>query len=119
MKYLFFASILTVSAAACSAPPEANPSRAEPKVEEKSNSSNGDLDGKQLYADNCALCHGETGNAMLNGAKDLTKSNLNLNGICYIVQNGSMNGKMASFSSKLNADQIQAVSIYAVSLKGE
>lgn len=119
MKYLFFASVLLFTAVSCSAPPEANPNGPVQSSEEKTKPSERDLDGKQLFAENCALCHGEAGNAMLNGAKDLTKTNLNLNGISYIVQNGSMNGKMASFSSKLNAEQIQAVSIYAVSLKAE
>ncbi len=73
------------------------------------------LTGKLLYAKNCARCHGLTGRAQLNGAHDLTKSNLNAFGRTYLVTKGL--GKMPSFSQQLTGPQIQAVVAYSLTLR--
>ncbi|UOG74541.1 cytochrome c [Hymenobacter tibetensis] len=72
-------------------------------------------DGKVLYTENCAVCHGADGRLGLNGAHDLSKSNLNTTGRVYMVTQGL--GKMPSFKDKLTASQIQQVVAYSISLK--
>lgn len=71
--------------------------------------------GRALFAQNCAICHGANGKLGLNGAHDLTKSNLNQNGRVYIVTNGL--GKMPSFKDQLTPEQIQQVTAYSLTLK--
>ena len=73
------------------------------------------LTGKQLYARNCARCHGGNGQLGRNGAHNLTKSNLNAFGRTYLVTKGL--GKMPSFQKQLTAPQIQAVVAYSLTLK--
>ncbi|WP_052695483.1 c-type cytochrome [Hymenobacter sp. AT01-02] len=71
--------------------------------------------GKTLFAQNCAVCHGLDGKLGLNGAHDLTRSNLNATGRVYMVNNGM--GKMPSFQKKLTEQQIQEVVAYSLTLK--
>jgi cytochrome c6 len=71
--------------------------------------------GKLLYTQNCVRCHGSNGKLGLNGAHDLTKSNLNAFGRTYLVTKGL--GKMPSFQKQLTAAQIQAVVAYSLTLK--
>ena len=73
------------------------------------------LTGRQLYAKNCARCHGGNGQLGRNGAHNLTRSNLNAFGRTYLVTKGL--GKMPSFSKQLTAAQIQAVVAYSLTLK--
>jgi cytochrome c6 len=73
------------------------------------------LTGKVLYARNCARCHGPDGRAGLNGAHDLTKSNLNAMGRTYIVTKGM--GKMPPFEEYLTPQQVQDVVAYSLTLK--
>ena len=71
--------------------------------------------GQALYAQNCALCHGPDGKRGLNGAHDLTKSNLNQMGRVYMVTNGL--GKMPAFKGQLTPEQIEQVAAYSLTLK--
>ena len=71
--------------------------------------------GQTLFAQNCAVCHGTDGKLGLNGAHDLTKSNLNAAGRTYMVSNGL--GKMPSFQGKLTEEQIQQVVAYSLTLR--
>lgn len=73
--------------------------------------------GKTLFAQNCALCHGANGKLGLNGARDLTKSNLNAAGRTYIVANGSASGVMPAFKGQLSDEQIAQVVAYSLTLK--
>ena len=73
------------------------------------------LTGRQLYAKNCARCHGANGQLGRNGAHNLTRSNLNAFGRTYLVTKGL--GQMPSFSKQLTAAQIQAVVAYSLTLK--
>ncbi|MBC8085460.1 MAG: cytochrome c, partial [Hymenobacter sp.] len=68
-----------------------------------------------LFAKNCAVCHGADGRLGLNGAHNLTKSNLNTAGRVYLVTAGL--GKMPSFKAKLTPDQIQQVVAYSLTLR--
>ncbi|UOQ53587.1 c-type cytochrome [Hymenobacter cellulosivorans] len=74
-----------------------------------------ELPGKALYTQNCAVCHGPDGKLGLNGAHDLTKSNLNATGRVYMVTQGL--GKMPSFKNQLSPEQIQQVVDYSLTLK--
>lgn len=55
----------------------------------------GSIDAKSMYSDNCASCHGETGDAGIGGAKDLTISTLSKEEAYEIITNGTGNGMMA------------------------
>ncbi|TDN36253.1 cytochrome c [Hymenobacter sp. UV11] len=71
--------------------------------------------GQLLFQKNCVRCHGQDGRRGLNGAHDLTKSNLNAFGRTYLVTNGM--GKMPPFAKKLTAAQIDEVVAYSLTLK--
>ncbi|KUG08129.1 GNAT family N-acetyltransferase [Solirubrum puertoriconensis] len=71
--------------------------------------------GKTLFLQNCAICHGQNGKLGLNGAHDLTKSNLNQMGREYMVTNGL--GKMPGFKGQLTPEQISQVAAYSLTLK--
>lgn len=73
--------------------------------------------GKAIFTQHCAPCHGADGRLGLNGARDLTKSNLNATGRVYMVVNGSMSKKMPSFKGQLTEAQIQQVVAYSLTLK--
>ncbi|MBD2714199.1 cytochrome c [Microvirga sp. STR05] len=71
--------------------------------------------GKALFQQNCEVCHGPDGKRGLNGAHDLTKSNLNTAGRVYMVTQGL--GKMPAFKGQLTDAQIQQVVAYSLTLK--
>ena len=71
--------------------------------------------GQLLFQQNCVRCHGANGKRGLNGAHDLTKSNLNDFGRTYLVVNGL--GKMPAFGKKLTVAQVQQVVAYSLTLK--
>lgn len=71
--------------------------------------------GQLIYQKNCVRCHGKDGRLGLNGAHDLTKSNLNAFGRTYLVTNGM--GKMPPFQKVLTAKQIEEVVAYSMTLK--
>ncbi|WP_426058702.1 c-type cytochrome [Hymenobacter sp. B1770] len=73
------------------------------------------LPGRLLYQKNCQRCHGPNGKAGLNGAHDLTKSNLNAFGRTYLVTNGM--GKMPAFGKTLTPEQVQQVVAYSLTLR--
>lgn len=45
-------------------------------------------DGKTLYEANCKLCHGDDGKLGVSGAKDLTATTLDVNGIKEVILHG-------------------------------
>ncbi|MBC6697217.1 c-type cytochrome [Hymenobacter puniceus] len=71
--------------------------------------------GQVLFTKNCVVCHGPDGQRGLNGAHDLTKSNLNTAGRVYLVTNGL--GKMPAFQGQLTDEQIQQVVAYSLTLR--
>jgi len=73
--------------------------------------------GQAIFTQRCAVCHGENGRKGLNGAHDLTKSNLNTTGRIYMVQHGL--GKMPSFKDQLSDSEIEQVVAYSLTLKGD
>jgi len=73
--------------------------------------------GKEIFTSICVACHGADGKAGTNGAADLSKSNLNAAGMAYIITNGSLSGKMASYKGILDSTEILSVAEYATTLK--
>jgi mono/diheme cytochrome c family protein len=74
--------------------------------------------GKDIFTEKCALCHGTDGKLGMSGAKDLSVTALNHQGIVEIITNGK--NAMASYKATLSAEQIEAVSAYIESdLKGK
>jgi cytochrome c6 len=71
--------------------------------------------GQAIFQKNCARCHGANGKLGLNGAHDLTKSNLNAFGRTYMVTKGM--GKMPAFEKALTPAQVQQVVAYSLTLK--
>lgn len=72
-------------------------------------------EGKEIYAANCAKCHGDDGKLALMGASDLSVSALDKNGIFDVVKSGRQ--RMVGYKDALTDEQISAVSDYVLSLK--
>lgn len=76
------------------------------------------ISGKQIYEEKCTLCHGGDGKLGISGAKDLSATQLNHDGIVTIVTEGK--NTMASYKSTLSKEQIEAVASYIeTDLKGK
>jgi len=73
------------------------------------------LDAKKLYKLHCTSCHGFKGNLKINGAKDLTKSEIDLQNAVAQVYYGK--GLMTSFKPLLSEEEIVAVSKYTETLR--
>ena len=74
-----------------------------------------ELDGKKIFKIHCALCHGFKGDMMVNGAKDLTKSKVDLTNAVAQVYHGK--GLMQPYKGILSDAEIVSVSKYAESLR--
>ena len=71
--------------------------------------------GQAIFTERCVVCHGTDGKLGNNGARNLTKSNLNINGRVYIVTKGM--GKMPSFKDQLTEQEIEQVAAYSLTLR--
>lgn len=74
-----------------------------------------EIDAKKLFKIHCALCHGFEGNANINGAKDLTVTNVSFEEAVAQVYFGK--GLMNAYQGVLKDDEIVAVCQYAESLR--
>lgn len=74
-------------------------------------------DGQEIYNNVCVACHGADGTLGVNGAKDLTASELSLEERIAIVTDGKAGTTMISYKSILSEDEIEAVSKYTMTLK--
>ncbi len=70
--------------------------------------------GKSVYKTYCLQCHGAKGNLRLNGASDLTISELSLIDRIEVISNGR--NTMLPYKNTLNDKQIAAVSRYLETL---
>lgn len=76
------------------------------------------VNGKEIFTEKCALCHGDNGKLGMSGAKDLTVTQLPHAGIVEIITNGK--NTMASYKETLTPEQIDAVASYIeTDLKGK
>lgn len=82
-------------------------------------------DGKAVFAEACARCHGDTGQPPPEiirtvGAKDLTADEFKARATQAMIEaqvrTGSKNGVMPAFVDVLTQAQIEAVSAYVLSL---
>lgn len=72
-------------------------------------------DGQKIYRTYCITCHGMDGKLALNGAKDLSISEIPLEERITQVTEGK--NLMTPFKGILSEEQIQAVSEYTMTLK--
>jgi mono/diheme cytochrome c family protein len=76
------------------------------------------VDGKKIFEDKCAQCHGVDGKLGASGAKDLSITQLSHPAIIEIINTGK-NG-MAPYKEVLTPEQIEAVAAYVeTDLKGK
>ncbi|MEP7195478.1 MAG: c-type cytochrome [Saprospiraceae bacterium] len=73
------------------------------------------LNGKEIFKQNCVLCHGIKGDLMTNGAKNLTLSDLTLEERILVISKGR--NIMTGFEEKLSPIEIQTVAEFTLSLK--
>jgi len=67
--------------------------------------------GEEIYkANNCAVCHGQDGKLMLNGAKDLTASTLSRAETEHQIKNGK--NAMPAYKNSLNQEQLKLLVDY-------
>lgn len=67
--------------------------------------------GEAIYkANNCAICHGQDGKLMLNGAKDLTASTLSRADIEHQILNGK--NAMPGYKNALTEEQLKLLADY-------
>ena len=74
-----------------------------------------DIDGKKLYRLHCTICHGAKGDMKINGAKDLSISEISLEESVAQIYFGK--GLMTPFNNMLSEDQIVAVAKYSETLR--
>ena len=107
---------LLLFSSACSSPaPESAGAPAETAPPEAPSPEAGLAAGQAIFTQRCAVCHGSDGKKGLNGAHDLTKSNLNATGRVYMVTNGL--GLMPSFKAQLTPAEIDQVAAYSLTLR--
>ena len=73
------------------------------------------VDAKKLFRMHCAICHGFKGNMMVNGAKDLTKSTIELKNAVAQVYFGK--GLMTPYKDVLKEEEIIALAKYTETLR--
>ena len=82
-----------------------------------STTSSGDsnVDGKTIFSQYCAICHGEDGKREANGAKDITTSQMPLKERIALIKSGK--NLMAPFEGTLSPEQIEAAAKHSMTLK--
>jgi len=89
----------------------------QPKDGKQSNAKN-DISleaGKKVFKTYCILCHGADGKLGLNGAKDITVSQLTLEERIILITEGK--NTMTPFEGSLTKDEIKAAANYSMRLK--
>jgi mono/diheme cytochrome c family protein len=81
------------------------------KISEQSLTADGKFDGKQIYMDNCALCHGADGKLGMTGAADLSITQLDTNAITSAILIGKGNMKKVDGLTK---EQAKAIADYVL-----
>ena len=79
------------------------------KITEQSVMADGKFDGKQIYMDNCALCHGADGKLGMTGAADLSITQLDTTAIKNAILIGKGNMKKVD---GISDEQAKAVAEY-------
>lgn len=69
-------------------------------------------DGKEIFTNYCSKCHGQNGDASINGSANFSVSTIDDQAISRIIKEGSTLGNMPAFGSQLSEEQIHAVGQY-------
>lgn len=72
-------------------------------------------EGRALYDQHCARCHGHDGTRGLFGAKNLQKSQLSDSAILFQISNGRR--IMPAFKKRIGPDQMTAIANYIKSFR--
>ncbi len=105
MRPIVLPILFTISIIACSSGTDPSPDTLASKG----------TNGAEIYAANCKLCHGSTGDLGMGEAKDLSVSVLSKEEIISMVTNGK--GNMVPYENILTTKQIEAVAEYVQSLR--
>lgn len=73
------------------------------------------ITGKEIYQAYCVNCHGVDGRLATNGAIDLSRSGLPMEGRIEIIKNGRVT--MMGFEDVLSQNQIDSVAMYTIELQ--
>ena len=112
MKKMIFIFALACLVWACGGDSESS-SSSKPKKLDTSG-----VDGQAVYKQLCVACHLGNGEGGINGAKDLSASELDLAGRIDMITNGSdVNPTMVAFNGQLSPKEIQAVAEYTMTFK--
>ena len=65
-------------------------------------------DGKALYTNNCALCHGDNGKLGISGAKDISTSSMDVTAMTDLI----LKGKGAMPPARVNQEEATAIADY-------
>ncbi len=103
MRYTYFIFFLFLTFWACSQGGDGGQKAVVAKV-----------DGKAIYQQYCVACHGANGRMEINGAKDFTKSELELEERVHVITNGR--NLMQAYKSLLSEKEIKAVAQYTMQL---
>ena len=71
--------------------------------------------GLEIYAANCKICHGNTGDLGMGDAKDLTASTISMEEVIARITNGK--GNMVPYKNVLTPKQIETVAEYVLTLR--
>jgi mono/diheme cytochrome c family protein len=116
MKFTFWGVFyLAVLFSACESPEAEMAREAEAAKNRNAGTTHTIPDGMAVFRKNCVLCHGVDGKLGSNGAKDLSASELPLDGRIQIITNGK--NLMTPFKALLSEAEIKAVAEYSLTLK--
>jgi len=73
------------------------------------------MTGLEIYAANCKMCHGNTGDLGMGDAKDLTLSVISTEEVIARITNGK--GNMVPYKNVLTPKQIGTVAEYVLTLR--
>ncbi len=70
--------------------------------------------GQKLYADHCAMCHGNDGKAVMNGAGDMTDPKGPLSKPDAVLEKSTLEGigNMPGFKGQLSKAQVSSILAY-------
>ena len=113
MRYSILAAAFFLCLASCS-----NDNSHTPSDENKTSALSADermAEAKELFEGQCKLCHGIDGTLGLNGAKDLSKSNLSKEEKIDVITNGR--NAMAAYKNEYSPQEIDMLADYVGTLK--
>ena len=73
--------------------------------------------GKNLYEQNCVICHGKDGKLKVAAAKDLSESTLSKELVIQAIQKGSPQKGMPPYENRLKPNEIEEISEYVLKLR--